>query len=211
MSEYDGPWLVVGLGNPGDGYARNRHNIGFMAVDAIHRRHRFGPWRAKFQGEIAEGTIDGERVYALKPQTYMNLSGDAVGAAARFYKIDPGEIAAIHDEIDLAPGKLKVKRGGGAAGHNGLRSIDAAIGQDYWRVRLGVGHPGMKELVQPYVLQNFAAEEQAWLVPLLDAVAEAAPLLVRDDMPGFTTRVALILKPPPAKPPRPGTDKGSQA
>jgi PTH1 family peptidyl-tRNA hydrolase len=203
--------LIVGLGNPGSRYARNRHNIGFMATDAIARRHRFAPWRAKFQGAIAEGTIEGERVYVLKPETYMNLSGDAVGAAARFYKIDPGEIAVIHDEIDLAPGKLKVKRGGGAAGHNGLRSIDAAIGQDYWRVRLGVGHPGVKELVQPYVLQNFAAEEQEWLVPLLEAVADAAPYLVRDDLPGFTTRVALILKPPPAKPPRAAQDKGPQA
>jgi PTH1 family peptidyl-tRNA hydrolase len=203
--------LIVGLGNPGSRYARNRHNIGFMAVDAIARRHRFGAWRAKFQGALAEGTIEGERVYALKPDTYMNLSGDAVGAAARFYKIDPGEIAVIHDEIDLAPGKLKVKRGGGAAGHNGLRSIDAAIGQDYWRVRLGVGHPGTKELVQPYVLQNFDAEEQEWLAPLLDAVADAAPHLVRDDLPGFTTRVALILKPPPAKPPRTAGDKGPQA
>ncbi len=138
----------------------------------------------------------------LKPQTFMNCSGDAVGACARFYKIAPEEIAVIHDEIDLAPGKLKVKRGGGTAGHNGLRSIAAAIGLDFWRVRLGIGHPGMKELVEPYVLQNFAADEKPWLEPLIDAVAEAMPLLVADDAPGFMTRVALILKPPPAKPPR---------
>ena len=131
--------LVVGLGNPGPKYERTRHNIGFMAVDAIVRRHGFGPFRSKFQGEIAEGSIGGERIYALKPQTYMNASGEAVGAAARFYKIPPEEIAVLYDEIDLAPGKLKVKRGGGAAGHNGIRSIDAAIGNDYWRVRLGVG------------------------------------------------------------------------
>jgi PTH1 family peptidyl-tRNA hydrolase len=198
--------LIVGLGNPGARYERNRHNIGFMAVDAIVRRHGFGPFRAKFQGEIAEGSVGGERVYALKPQTYMNLSGDSVGAAARFYKIAPEEIAVIHDEIDLAPGKIKVKRGGGAAGHNGLRSIDAAIGAEYWRVRLGVGHPGMKELVQPYVLQNFSAEDMTWLPPLIDAVAEAFPLLAADDAPGFMTKVALILRPPPPKPPRPAPE-----
>ncbi len=157
--------LIVGLGNPGTRYERNRHNIGFMAVDEIVHRHGFAPFRSKFQGEIAEGTIGGKRVYALKPQTYMNASGDAVGEAARFYKVAPEEIAVLYDEIDLAPGKLRVKRGGGAAGHNGIRSIDDAIGEDYWRVRLGIGHPGVKELVQPYVLQNFAAEEMTWLEP----------------------------------------------
>ena len=199
--------LIVGLGNPGARYARNRHNIGFMAVDAIVRRHGFAPFRGKFQGEIAEGEVGVGRVYALKPQTYMNASGEAVGAVARFYKIAPEEIAVIYDEIDLAPGKLRVKRGGGAAGHNGIRSIDAAIGEDYWRVRLGIGHPGIKELVQPYVLQNFAAEEVGWLVPLLDAVAEALPLLVAADASGFMTRVALILKPPAPKPPRAAEEK----
>ena len=151
--------LIVGLGNPGARYERTRHNVGFVAADAIHRRHGFGPWRAKFQGLLAEGTLGGERLYLLKPQTFMNASGESVAEAARFYKIPIGEIAVIHDEIDLAPGKLKVKRGGGTAGHNGLRSIDAAIGPDFWRVRLGIGHPGMKELVEPYVLQNFAAEQ----------------------------------------------------
>ena len=199
--------LVVGLGNPGARYERNRHNIGFMAVDALVRRHGIGALRSKFQSAIAEGSIAGERVYVQKPQTYMNLSGDAVGEAARFYKIAPAEIAVIHDEIDLAPGKLKVKRGGGTAGHNGLRSIDDAIGEDFWRVRLGVGHPGVKELVQPYVLQNFDAEEMRWVTPLLDAVAEALPLLIKDDAPGFMTKVALILKPPPPKPPRAAEDK----
>jgi peptidyl-tRNA hydrolase, PTH1 family len=200
--------LIVGLGNPGPRFERNRHNLGFMAVDAIVRRHGFGPFRGKFQSEIAEGTIAGERVYAQKPQTYMNASGDAVGAAARFYKIEPGEIAVIHDEIDLAPGKVKVKRGGGPAGHNGLRSVDDAIGPDYWRLRLGVGHPGVKELVHPYVLQNFMAEEMSWVVPLVDAVAEALPLLIMDDPPRFTSKVALILNPPPPKPPRaPAKDK----
>jgi peptidyl-tRNA hydrolase, PTH1 family len=199
--------LIVGLGNPGARYERNRHNIGFMAVDTIVRRHGFGPFRGKFQAAIAEGEIGGERVYALKPQTYMNASGDAVGEAARFYKIAPAEIAVIYDEIDLAPGKMRVKRGGGAAGHNGIRSIDAVIGEDFWRVRLGIGHPGVKELVQPYVLQNFTADEMAWLAPLLDAVAEALPVLVADDAPGFMTKAALILKPPPPKPPRLAAEK----
>jgi peptidyl-tRNA hydrolase, PTH1 family len=195
--------LIVGLGNPGPRYERNRHNIGFMAADAVVRRHRFSSYRGKFQGAIAEGTIGGERVYALKPETFMNASGEAVGEAARFYKIAPEEIAVVYDEIDLAPGKLRVKQGGGAAGHNGIRSIDDAIGENYWRVRLGVGHPGVKELVQPYVLQNFAAEEMVWLKPLLEAAAEALPLLIADDAPGFMTKVALILKPAPPKAPRP--------
>ena len=194
--------LIVGLGNPGARYERNRHNVGFMVVDEIVRRHGFGPFRGKFQGEIAEGTVGGGRVYALKPQTFMNASGDSVGEAARFYKIAPEEIAVFYDEIDLAPGKLRVKRGGGSAGHNGIRSIDDALGEDYWRVRIGVGHPGVKELVQPYVLMNFDTEDKVWLPPLLAAMAEAVPLLVADDAPGFMTKVALILKPPPAKPPR---------
>lgn len=202
--------LLVGLGNPGTRYERNRHNIGFMAVDALVRRHGFGPFRGKFQAEIAEGAVAGERVYALKPQTFMNLSGDAVGAAARFYKIAPEEIAVIHDDLDLAEGKLRVKRGGGSAGHNGLRSIDEAIGADYWRVRLGIGHPGAKELVMPYVLQNFTAEETSWVAPLVDAVADALPLLVANDAPGFMTRVALILKPPPPKPPRSVEEAGGE-
>ena len=195
--------LFVGLGNPESRHARNRHNIGFMAVDALVRRHEFGPFRAKFSGALAEGTVAGERVLALKPMTFMNLSGDCVGACARFYKIEPGEIAVIHDELDLAPGKLRVKLGGGTAGHNGLRSIDAAIGPDFWRVRLGIGHPGVKELVLSYVLQDFSAEEMSWVTPLVEAVAEAMPLLVADDESGFMSKVALILKPPPPKPPRP--------
>ncbi len=203
--------LLVGLGTPEPRHAKNRHNIGFMAVDALVRRHEFAPFRAKFSGAYAEGTVAGERVIALKPMTFMNLSGDSVGAAARFYKIDPAAIAVIHDELDLAPGKLRVKRGGGTAGHNGLRSIDDAIGPDFWRVRLGIGHPGVKELVLHYVLQNFDAEEMTWVTPLVDAVAEALPLLVKDDAPGFMTKVALILKPPPPKPPRPQTKPDTES
>jgi len=195
--------LIVGLGNPGSRYASTRHNIGFMAADAIAGRYRLPPFRAKFKGAFCEGEIDAARVQLLKPQTFMNLSGDSVVACAGFYKIAPEEIAVIHDEIDLAPGKLKVKRGGGTAGHNGLRSIAAAIGPEFWRVRVGIGHPGIKELVEPYVLQNFDRDEHDWLDPLIDAVAEATPLLVADDAAGFMTRVALILRPPPPKPPRP--------
>jgi PTH1 family peptidyl-tRNA hydrolase len=194
--------LIVGLGNPGGRYAPTRHNIGFMAIAAIARRHGLAGFRARFDSELAEGNVAGERVWAMKPQTFMNRSGDAVGACARFYKIAPEEIAVIHDEIDLAPGKLKVKRGGGSAGHNGLRSIEAAIGADFWRVRMGIGHPGVKELVEPYVLQGFDADDKLWLGPLIDAVAEAIPLLIADDAQGFMTKVALILRPPPPKPER---------
>jgi PTH1 family peptidyl-tRNA hydrolase len=188
--------LIVGLGNPGTRYALNRHNIGFMAVDALAKRYAFGPFRAKFHGALAEGVIDGAKILALKPETFMNASGESVAAAANFYKIEPNEIAVIHDDLDLAEGKLRVKRGGGDGGHNGLRSIDASLGPDYWRVRLGIGHPGMKELVEPYVLQNFFAEEKLWLEPLIGAVVEAMPLLVKDDAPGYMSKVALILKPP---------------
>jgi peptidyl-tRNA hydrolase, PTH1 family len=194
--------LIVGLGNPEPRHALNRHNIGFMVVGRLVRRHEFGPFRAKFSGEIAEGTVAGSRVLVLKPMTFMNLSGDSVGACARFLKIEPHEIAIIHDELDLAPGKLRVKQGGSSAGHNGLRSIDAAVGPDYWRVRIGIGHPGVKELVHPYVLQNFDVEDRTWVAPLIDAISDALPLLVQDDPLGFMTKVALILKPPPPKPPR---------
>jgi PTH1 family peptidyl-tRNA hydrolase len=194
--------LLVGLGNPGSRHERNRHNIGFMAVDAIVRRHSFPSWRDRFKGEITEAAITGQKVLALKPMTYMNASGEAVLAAASFYKIRPQEIAVLHDELDLAPGKVRVKRGGGTAGHNGLRSIEACLGADFWRVRLGIGHPGVKELVHPYVLQNFTADEAAWVMPLCDALAEAAPLLVADDANGFMNKVSLILNPPAPKPPR---------
>src|SRR5215470_2984998 len=187
--------LIVGLGNPGARYERNRHNIGFMAADAIARRHGFPAFRPRFKGECAEGTIAGQKVMLLKPQTFMNASGESVCAAARFYKIDPGEVAVLYDELDLAEGKVRVKRGGGAAGHNGIRSIDALFANDFWRVRIGIGHPGAKELVLHYVLQNFPAEEVEWVEKALDAIAEAAPLLVADDTSGFMTKVALRTNP----------------
>jgi len=193
--------LLVGLGNPGARYARTRHNLGFMAIDAIQSRHGFRPWRAKFQAELSETASPGERIYLLKPQTFMNLSGEAVGAAARLYKIEPGQIAVFHDDIDLDPGKLRVKRGGGSGGHNGLRSIDDAIGNDYWRVRVGIGHPGSRELVEPYVLQNFERDEMEWVTPTIEALAECYPLLVADDTNGYSTKLAAILHPNPKNPP----------
>lgn len=189
--------LIVGLGNPGARYARNRHNIGFMAVEAIARRYGFPASRSRFKGEISEGVIGGERRLLLCPQTFMNVSGESVLAAMSFYKIKPAEIVVIHDELDLRPGKLRVKRGGGNAGHNGLRSIDALIGNDFWRMRLGIGHPGIKELVQPYVLQNFPAEEmRQWVEPLLDAVAETLPLLLAGTSDAFMSEVARLFTPP---------------
>jgi peptidyl-tRNA hydrolase, PTH1 family len=201
--------LVVGLGNPGRHYAGNRHNVGFMAVDAIARRHGISGFRSRFKGEIADGPIGGERRLLLKPQTFMNDSGEAVAETARFFKIPPAEIVVIHDEIDLRPGKLRVKRGGGNAGHNGLRSIDALIGPDYWRVRVGIGHPGVKELVQPYVLQNFRGEEMTlWVAPLISAVAETIPLLLEGMPDAFMSEVARRFSPPdPA--PDPGPAGGS--
>jgi PTH1 family peptidyl-tRNA hydrolase len=193
--------LVVGLGNPGLRFAKNRHNVGFVAVDAIARRYGFPAFRDRFKGELAEGLLAGEKRLVLKPQTFMNDSGASVLATASFYKIPPSEIVVIHDEIDLAPGKLRVKKGGGAAGHNGLRSIDALLGQDYWRVRIGVGHPGVKELVQPYVLQNFPSDEIGeWVGPLIDAVAETLPLLLSGDPPAFMSEVARRCVPPSAPP-----------
>jgi PTH1 family peptidyl-tRNA hydrolase len=189
--------LVVGLGNPGARYARNRHNIGFIIIDAVARRYGFATFRDRFKGEVAEGTIGSERCLLLKPQTFMNASGEAVLAAMSFYKIRPDEIAVIHDELDLRPGKLRVKRGGGHAGHNGLRSIDALIGPDFWRVRIGIGHPGIKELVHPYVLQNFPDDEvKTWVEPLVDAVAETMPLLVGDAPDAFMSEVARRFVPP---------------
>ncbi|MGE5516240.1 MAG: aminoacyl-tRNA hydrolase [Bacteroidota bacterium] len=191
--------LVVGLGNPGTEYARNRHNIGFMAADELVRRHSFGPWRTKFQGELAEGTIAGDKVLVLKPQTYMNLSGQSVAAAARFLKVAVEDVVVIHDELDLAPGRLRVKRGGGAGGHNGLKSIDQHLGQNYRRIRLGIGHPGDKDRVAGYVLHDFAKADQAWLEPMIDAVADAFPHLLKGDEAGFMNRVSVLTAPPKQK------------
>ncbi|MHA1114032.1 MAG: aminoacyl-tRNA hydrolase [Alphaproteobacteria bacterium] len=188
--------LLVGLGNPGTAYAGNRHNIGFMAVDEIHRRCGFEPFRARFHGLAAMGRIANCKILALKPETFMNESGRSVAAAARFYKIPTEDVIVIHDDIDLRPGKVRVKRGGGPAGHNGLRDIDAHMGKDYRRVRVGVGHPGDPAKVQTYVLHDFAKAEQAWLGPLFDAVAVAFPLLVEGDAEGFMTRVAREAPPP---------------
>ena len=185
--------LWVGLGNPEPGMARQRHNIGFMAIDEIARRHGFSPWRQRFKGLVAEGALGGEKILALKPMTYMNASGEAVQAAAAFYKLPAEAITAWHDELDLVPGKLRVKRGGGAAGHNGLRSMDRQLGSpDYWRVRLGIGHPGAKERVTGHVLGDFAKVDQPWLTDLLDAVTDAAPLLAQSRPEDFMTRVALL-------------------
>jgi PTH1 family peptidyl-tRNA hydrolase len=185
--------LWAGLGNPEPGMARQRHNVGFMAVDRIAARHGFGPWRQRFRGSTAEGSIGGERVLLLKPLTYMNASGESVQPAAAFYKLGAEAITAFHDELDLAPGKVRVKRGGGAAGHNGLRSMDRALGTpEYWRVRLGIGHPGSKERVLGHVLGDFAKADQGWLAMMLDAVADAAPLLAAGKPEEFMTRVALL-------------------
>jgi PTH1 family peptidyl-tRNA hydrolase len=185
--------LWVGLGNPEPGMARQRHNIGFMALDAIAGRHGFAPWRQRFRGLVSEGVIGGQKILGLKPLTYMNDSGESVRAAAGFFKLEPDAITAFHDELDLAPGKVRVKRGGGAAGHNGLRSMDRQLGSpDYWRVRLGIGHPGDKARVLGHVLGDFAKADQDWLAALLDAVADAAPLLAADQPEPFMTRVALL-------------------
>lgn len=184
--------LWVGLGNPGPEHARQRHNIGFMALDAIARRHGFAPWRSRFKGEVSDGVIGRERLLLLKPMTWMNLSGEAVHAAAAFHKIPPAEIWAWHDELDLAPGKARVKQGGGTAGHNGLRDMQRALGtQGFGRVRLGIGHPGHKDRVTGHVLGNFAKAD-SWVEPLLDALADAAPLLAEGNAEAFMTRVALL-------------------
>jgi PTH1 family peptidyl-tRNA hydrolase len=191
--------LVAGLGNPGSQYAKNRHNAGFIVVDAIHDAHGFGPWKAKFEGLLSEGKLAGRKVHLLKPQTYMNLSGDSVGAALRFFKLPLDALVVVHDEIDLAAGKIKVKTGGGDAGQNGLRSITATLGPDYRRVRLGIGHPGEKSMVTGHVLANFSKDDAAWLQPLVEAIVVAAPLLAKDDDAGFMSKVALALQPPKEK------------
>ncbi len=201
--------LFVGLGNPGAKYARNRHNIGFMAVDAIAADHGFGPWRAKFRGRVAEGVLGGEKVLLLKPETFMNLSGESVGEVARFYKLGPGDVVVFHDELDLAPGKLRVKRGGGHAGHNGLRSIHAHLGAEYARVRLGIGHPGHKDRVSGYVLQDFAKADAGWLDDLTRGISDGAPWLAQGKPDRFQNAVAQRMAParPAAKPATPQAEK----
>lgn len=187
--------IIVGLGNPGAEYQRHRHNVGFMAVDAIHRRHGFSPWRRRFRGEVAEGTLAGEKILLLKPLTYMNESGRSVQEAAAFYKLGPESVVVIHDEVDLPPGKTRVKTGGGTAGHNGLRSIAPAIGEEFRRVRVGVGHPGVKDAVPHYVLHDFPKGDAEWLVPLLDAIADNAPLLAEGQDATFANRLHAAVNP----------------
>lgn len=187
--------LLVGLGNPGPQYAATRHNIGFMAVDRIADAHSFAPFRSKFNGLISEGSLRGTRVLLLKPQTFMNLSGQSVAEAAKFFKISINDIMVFHDELDLAPGKLKIKTGGGHAGHNGLRSIHAHLGPDFTRIRLGIGHPGHKDAVSPYVLGNFAKSDD-WLDDLLHGIAQAAPDLAAKDFPRFQNTLSQITNPP---------------
>jgi PTH1 family peptidyl-tRNA hydrolase len=193
--------LLVGLGNPEPRYAGHRHNLGFMALDAIARGHGFGSWRSRFSSLICEGTLGSAKVLLQKPQTYVNRSGYAVAQAMRFYKLPLHDLVVIHDELDLAAGKLRVKTGGGVAGHNGLRSIAENLGtRDFRRVRVGIGHPGHKELVTGHVLGNFAAADKQWLEPLLDAMTTAAPLLATGDDAGFMNKVAVLLRPPKKDP-----------
>lgn len=196
--------LLVGLGNPGERHARQRHNVGFLAVERVADRHGgFGPWRQRFQGRLAEGELAGERVWLLEPQTFMNDSGRSVAEAARFVKLPLADVVVFHDELDLAAGKVRVKLGGGVAGHNGLRSLDACLGsRDFTRVRIGIGHPGHKDRVIGHVLSDFHKVERTWLEPLLDAVADAAPLLARGQDAAFMSKVALLTQPPKAE--RPG-------
>jgi len=202
--------LFVGLGNPGARYAQNRHNIGFMAADEIARRHNIGPWRRRFQGVAAEGPIAGERVLLLKPETFMNDSGRAVAEAEHFYKVPLGDIVVIHDEIELPPGKVRVKVGGGIAGHNGLRSISAHVGNDYRRVRVGVGHPGVKELVHPHVLSDFAKSERPWVEALCEIIAENAALLVKGQDNSFQNKVHLAMDAKGFGPPKPPDEPSPQ-
>lgn len=204
--------LIVGLGNPGPKYEANRHNIGFMAVDEIVRRHGFGPWRARFQGLASEGTLAGEKTLVLKPQTFMNESGRAVGEALRFFKLDPSDVWVIYDELDLTPAKLRVKEGGGHGGHNGLRSIDAHIGKDYRRVRLGIGHPGDKARVHGYVLSDFGKDERKTIDKLIDTVASDIELLFDgesgESLGGrFMNKVSITMNPPPPKKEQPKPPK----
>lgn len=196
--------LFVGLGNPGTKYAQNRHNVGFMALDEIAASHSFADWRGKFQGQVSEGSLGGEKVILLKPETFMNNSGQSVGAAQRFFKLEPTDIVVFHDEIDLAPGKIRVKTGGGHAGHNGLRSLHSHIGDAYRRVRIGVGHPGHKDRVPGYVLNDFAKADQAWLDDVIRGIGDGAPDLAKGDDGRFMNAIAKRIAPA-----RPSTGKQS--
>ena len=200
--------LFVGLGNPGPRYAGNRHNIGFMAVDEIVRRHGFGPWRTRFQAKTSEGRIGDAKMLALKPQTYMNESGRAVGEAMRFFGLAPDDVIVLHDEIDLMPSKVRVKTGGGAAGNNGIRSISAHIGEEYHRVRIGVGKPEGRGIAHHHVLGDFSKADRDWLVPLIEAIGENASLLAQRDFASFQNKVHLALNPEPEKPARKEPDHG---
>ena len=205
--------VIAGLGNPGDRYARQRHNIGFMAADEIARRHGFAPWRSKFRSLVSEGSLAGIKTLLIKPQTFMNKSGEAVGEALRFYKLSTADLIVIYDELDLASGKVRIKTGGGAGGHNGIRSIDAHCGKDYTRVRLGIGHPGDKARVQSHVLGDFAKADHDWLDPLLEAVGDHAPLLAQGENSTFMNRIALAVAgkaPDTATPGKPGKQAGSK-
>lgn len=187
--------LIVGLGNPGAKYEGNRHNIGFMALDRIAADHGLGPWRARFQGLVAEGRLGTARVMLLKPQTFMNLSGQSVGEAMRYLKLTPADVVVLHDELDLAPGKCRLKQGGGHAGHNGLRSLHQHIGADYQRVRLGIGHPGHKDRVSGWVLSDFAKPDRDWLEDLLRGISDGAPMLAAGDGARFLNAVAARVAP----------------
>jgi PTH1 family peptidyl-tRNA hydrolase len=186
--------LLVGLGNPGTEHVGNRHNIGFMVLQEIARRHGFGPWRRRFQGAVTEGSLGSERVLLLLPSTYMNESGRAVGEAAHFYKLALDDIVVVHDELDLPPGKVRVKAGGGIAGHNGLRSITGHVGNDYRRVRVGIGHPGDKSLVYRYVLSDFAKDERPWVEALAQEIADNAALLAKGEDATFQNKVHLAMQ-----------------
>ena len=201
--------LFVGLGNPGAEHALNRHNVGFMAVDAIAAAHGFPAWRKRFQGAASEGKLGDEQVLLFKSGTFMNASGRAVGEAVRFYKLDLSDVVVFHDELDLAPGKVRVKTGGGVAGHNGLRSLSAHIGNEYVRVRIGIGHPGQRDLVTHHVLHDFAKADAAWLKPLLDAIAAEAPYLAEGAVDKFQSRVAHALQAEPSPEEAPPRAKSS--
>ena len=204
--------LFVGLGNPGSKYAGNRHNIGFMALDQIASDHNFAPWRSKFQGKLAEGRLGREKVMLLKPETFLNLSGQSVGEAMRFFKLEPSDITVFHDELDLAPGKCRVKTGGGHAGHNGLRSMHQHIGPEYQRVRLGIGHPGHKDRVSGYVLHDFAKADAEWLDDVLRGIGDGAPDLAEGEASRFMNAIARRVIPErPSKPEKPEKVKTVEA